>query len=317
MKGVRYPPDGPEFLRYEEVPDPDVADHEVLIQAEAISVEGGDLLHNRGSGLRVIGYQCAGTVLEVGAQVSRVQVGDRVVSIGMDGAYAQLRAAAETRCWQIPAHLGTEEAACVPISFATADDSLVEFGRLRAGGVVLIHAGAGGVGIAAIQLAKRAGAHVLATASRDDKLDRLAALGVDHGINYRTADFAAEVERLTDGRGADVVLDTVGGQVLQDSLRCLAYRGRCIMIGTSRQQPAPPIDVTGMQFKNQSLTGYFLGAELAASDRLRARIATLLSEVADGALRVFIDRRYALAEVTAAHAYAESRQPFGRVLLLP
>lgn len=317
MKAVRYQPGGPEVLRYEEVPDPSETDHEVLIRVEAISVEGGDPLHQPTSGPHVIGYQCAGTVLAVGPQVSRLQVGDRVVSVGPDGSYAELRAASAARCWQIPARLGTDEAACVPISFGTADDSLFEFGRLQAGDVALIHAGAGGVGIAAIQLAKRAGAQVLATASRDDKLDRLIGLGVDHGINYQTTDFATEVHRLTDGRGADVVLDTVGGRVLQDSLRCLAYRGRCISIGGAGRQPAQPLDPTGLQPKNQTLTGYYLGAELAAGDRARARIATLLAEVADGALRVVIDRRYALAEAAAAHAYVESRRSFGRILLLP
>jgi NADPH2:quinone reductase len=205
----------------------------------------------------------------------------------------------------------------VPIPFGTADDGLFEFGRLRAGEVALVHAGASGVGIAAIQLAKRAGARVLATASRDDKLERLAELGLDHGINYQTTDFADEVRRLTDGRGADVIIDSVGGQVLADSLRCLAYRGRLVSVGSAGRQPAEPLDVSVMRGNNQTFAGYFLGAELITGERAHARIAALLSDVAEGALRVVIDRTYPLADAAEAHAYIESRQAFGRVLLLP
>ena len=318
---VFYQPGGPDVLRYEDIPDPPVTSQDVLIRVEAISIEGGDTLHRASGeatgGPHVVGYQCAGTVLATGEQVSGVQVGDRVVSVGLDGSHAQLRAVPEAFCWPIPASLAAEEAACVPVPFGTADDGLFEFGRLRAGEYALIQAGAGGVGIAAIQLAKRAGAHVLATASRDSKLERLTALGLDHGINYQTTDTVAEVRRLTGGHGADVVIDSVGGPVLRDSLRCLAYRGRCISVGQAGRSPAEPLDVSPMRGNNQTFTTYFLGAELATSSRAHNRIAALLSDVASGALRVIIDRTYPLADAAAAHAYAESRQAVGRVLLIP
>ncbi len=128
----------------------------------------------------------------------------------MHGSHAELVAVPASFTWPIPDGLDLTSAACIPIAFGTADDCLFEFGRLQAGETVLVQAGAGGVGIAAIQLAKRAGATVLATASSDEKLARLEPLGLDHGINYRTDDFANVARRLTDGRGVDLVVDSVG-----------------------------------------------------------------------------------------------------------
>ena len=318
---VYYETGGPEVLRYEDVADPIPAANEVLVQVEAISIEGGDTLNRAGGEMtrrpHIVGYQCAGTIVDIGDQVTSYRCGDRVVTVGLDGSHATLRAVAEPFCWRIPDGLSTEEAACVPVPFGTADDCLFEFGRLTAGETALVHAGASGVGIAAIQLAKRAGAVVLATASSDAKLERLTELGLDHGINYVDRDFVAEVRRATDGRGADVVVDSVGGATLQGSLLCLAYRGRCITVGDAGREGGEPLDVSTLRPNNQSLTGYFLGAELFLGPRPHAHIAGHLDDIAAGRLRVVIDRRFALADAAAAHAFIESRQAFGRVLLLP
>lgn len=187
---VYYQAGGPEVFRYQDVPDPEPAPDGVLVRTEAISVEGGDTLHRASGevtgGPHVVGYQAAGTILAVGDQVTGFRPGQRAVTVGLDGSHAELRAVPQQFCWVIPAGLSTDEAACVPVAFGTAHDALFEFGRLQPGQTVLVHASAGGVGIAAIQLAKRAGARVLATASSDEKLARLAGLGLDHGINYRT-----------------------------------------------------------------------------------------------------------------------------------
>jgi NADPH2:quinone reductase len=205
----------------------------------------------------------------------------------------------------------------VPVSWGTADDCLFEFGHLVAGETALIHAGAGGVGIAAIQLAKRAGARVFATASSADKLARLEELGLDEGINYVADDFVTESRRLTDGRGVDVIVDSVGGATLQGSIRALAYRGRCVTVGDAGRAPAEQLDISTMRPNNQTLSGYFLGVELLLSPRPHAMIAGLLDDIARGELRVVIDRAFPLAEAGAAHAYIESRQAFGRVLITP
>jgi NADPH2:quinone reductase len=318
---VYYQTGGPDVFRFEDVPDPDVGPDDVLIRVEAVSIEGGDTL-NRLEGVlnrvpHIVGYQCAGTVIAVGVSVTPIAVGDRVVTVGLDGSHAQLRAVGQSFCWVISEGLSTEDAACVPVPFGTASDCLFEFGRLQAGESVLIHAGASGVGIAAIQMAKRAGARVLATASSDERLARLEEYGLDHGINYASSDFVEAVRALTGGVGADVIVDSIGGSNLQKSLHCLAYRGRCLTFGDAGREVTSRLDISTMRGNNQSLVGYFLGAELFVSPRPHALIAGILDEVASGHLRVVIDRRFPLDEAGEAHAYIESRQAFGRVLLIP
>ncbi len=318
---VYYETGSPDVFRYEDVPDPEPGATEFLVKVEAISIEGGDTLNRLGGAMNrvphVVGYQCAGTVVSTGAEVTGFAVGDRVVTVGIDGSHAELRAVSEPFAWKIPDGVSTDEAACVPVPFGTADDCLFEFGHLVAGETVLIHAGAGGVGIAAIQLAKRAGARVFATASSDDKLERLKELGLDEGINYARDDFVAEARRLTDGRGVDVIVDSVGGVTLQGSINALAYRGRCVTVGDAGRSVAEHLDISTMRPNNQTLSGYFLGAELLLFPRPHAMIAGLLTDIAKGELKVVIDRAFPLAEAAAAHAYIESRQSFGRVLLTP
>jgi NADPH2:quinone reductase len=318
---VYYETGGPDVFRYEDVPDPTCGPGEVLLRVEAVSIEGGDTLNRLGGDLaavpHIVGYQCAGVVVEVGEGVDDLAAGDRVVSVGLDGSHAELRVGGRAFCWPIPDGVTTEEAACVPVPFGTADDSLFEFGRLQAGETALIHAGASGVGIAAIQLAKRAGARVLATASSPERLDRLADLGLDHGIDYSAADFVEAVRTLTDGRGADVIVDSVGGSNLQRSLHCLAYRGRCVTFGDAGRETPSTLDISTMRANNQTLVGYFLGAELFLGTRAHAMIAGHLDDLAAGRLRVVIDRRFALEEAGEAHAYIENRLAFGRVLLIP
>jgi NADPH2:quinone reductase len=312
---------GPDVFRYEDVPDPSPGETEILVRVEAISIEGGDTLNRQGGAMNavphIVGYQCAGTVVDVGRRVDGFDVGDRVVTVGIDGSHAELRAVPEPFAWKIPDQLATDEAACVPVPWGTADDCLFEFGHLVAGETALIHAGAGGVGLAAIQLAKGAGARVLATASSDDKLERLRDYGLDDGINYVRSDFVAESRRLTEGRGVDVIVDSVGGATLQGSIRALAYRGRCVTVGDAGRSPAEHLDISTMRGNNQTLSGYFLGAELLLFPRAHAMIAGHLEAIARGAFRVVIDRAFPLAEAGAAHAYIESRRSFGRVLLIP
>jgi NADPH2:quinone reductase len=321
MKAAVYYENGaPSVFRYEEVPDPIPGPGEMLIGVEVVSIEGGDTLNRLGGPLvtvpHVVGYQCAGTVLSVGPDVSGFAVGDRVVSLAFHGSHAELRVAHPLTTWKIPDGLATELAACVPVAYGTAHDGLFEFGRLAEGETALVHAGAGGVGLAAIQMAKRAGARVIATASSDERLERLGPFGLDDGINYREKDFAAEVRSLTNNRGADVILDSVGGENLQKSLTALAYRGRCVTFGNAGRGEVTKLDTSMLGGSNQSLIGYFLGPELFVGSRAYAMIANVLEEVAAGDLRVEIDRRFALADAEEAHAFIESRQAFGRVVLL-
>ena len=204
---VYYEGGGPEVLRYEDVPDPQVGPRHVLIEVHTISIEGGDVLA-RGFGPGgptpfCGGYLASGIILEVGQDVTDRFVGQRVTTTDNGGSHASLRSVNSRSAWPIPDDMSLDTGACIPIPFGTADDSLFEFGRLRAAETVLIHAGASGTGLACIQLAKRAGATVIATASSKKRLDRLKEYGLDSGINYTEVDFEEAVTDLTHGKGPD------------------------------------------------------------------------------------------------------------------
>src|SRR3954462_12693053 len=215
---VIYENGGPDVLRYEGVPDPACPEGFVLVDVEAVSIEGGDVLARAGSAPpsapHVVGYLAAGTVAEVGPGVEDRAPGDRVVTLNAAGSHASRRAVPAMSTWPIPDGLDAASAACIPVAYGTAHECLFTAGGLQPGQTVLIQAGAGGVGTAAIQMAKQAGATVIATASSDDKLERLKAFGLDHGINYARESFVERTRALTGGRGADVILDSVGGETL-------------------------------------------------------------------------------------------------------
>ncbi|MEX0783990.1 MAG: zinc-binding dehydrogenase [Dehalococcoidia bacterium] len=318
---VYYQTGGPEVFRYEEVPDPQVRPGGIVVEVKAVGIQGGDTLHRSGGVLattpHVVGYQASGIVREAGERVTAFKPGDPVVATMGFGSHAELVSVAEGSAWKVPEGLSVEEAAGVPVEFGTADDCLFEFGHLKAGERVLIQAGGSGVGIAAIQLAKRAGATVLATASQDEKLERLKEYGLDHGINYRTQDVAEKTMEFTGGRGVDLVVDSVGGKTLEGSIASLAYRGRVSWVGNAGRDTDVP-QIWPMMQKNASITGVFLGAEMGvARDRTYAMIQRLLERCASGELKVVVDRKFPLAEAAEAHRYVEGRGSFGRVLLVP
>ncbi|MBA3811388.1 MAG: zinc-binding alcohol dehydrogenase family protein [Caulobacteraceae bacterium] len=320
MKAAVYYDNGdPSVFRYEEVADPQCHPKGVVIKVEAISVEGGDVLNRWRGALtarpHVVGYQAAGEIIEVGAEAGDLKVGQKVATVGASGSHAELRSVAATSAWPIPGGFDVGQASVIPVTFGTAEECLFEFGALKAGETVLVQAGAGGVGVAAIQLAKRAGATVIATASSDERLARLAPLGLDHPINYRREDVVQSVMRLTGDKGVDLVVDPVGGGTLQASILCLGYRGRISMVGAAGREPMK-VDVSTMMGGNRALRGVFLGAEIATY-RVRGNIQRLIDEAARGELKVLVDRAFPLREAAAAHAYIEARQAVGRVLLIP
>jgi NADPH2:quinone reductase len=318
---VIYENGAPDVLRYEEVPEPECPDGCVVVDAEAISIEGGDLLARVAGQLpsvpHIVGYLSAGTVSEVGAGVEGIAIGDRVVALNAAGSHATRRAVPAAMTWPIPDGLDAARAACVPVAFGTAQECLFTAGNLAEGKTVLIHAGAGGVGMAAIQLAKRAGATVIATASSDEKLERLKSFGLDHGINYASEDFVARTNELTESGGVAVVLDSVGGQNLVDSVGVLAYRGTLVSVGVAGRTGSA-IEAQSLWAKNNTLRGVYLGGALMAEHaRIHPMIGEMLERVASGELRVEIDRSFPLADAVAAHEYIEGRKAFGRVVLTP
>jgi NADPH2:quinone reductase len=200
----------------------------------------------------------------------------------------------------------------------TAHEALFELGQLKAGQVVLVHAGAGGVGMAAIQLARAADAKVVSTASSDEKLARLRAdFGLELGVNYRTSPLVEAVAKAVGPNAVNLVIDPVAGKTLQDSVGCLAYRGRIVNLGFAGRDLSPfnPLPLWG---KNASLQGFSLSASLQFEPaRVHAVIESCIARVARGELRVVIDRKFALKDAAAAHTFMESRGVYGRVVMVP
>jgi NADPH2:quinone reductase len=318
---VYYETGAPDVFRYEEVADPVCQPGAVLIEVKAISIEGGDVLNRAGGEMpsrpHIVGYQCAGIIREVGSQVTDRKVGQAVVVVMPFGSHAAMVAVAGQQTFPVPEGLNLETAACIPIAYGTAHECLFEFGRLKSGETVLIQAGAGGVGLAAIQMAKRKGATVLATASSDEKLERLKEFGLDHGINYRSGDWVSKARSLSGGRGVDLVVDSVG-TTIAGSIEATGYRGRVVQVGNAGRAEDRRFDLSVLSQMNRSFTGVFFGGALMFEpQRGRPLVEQLIGDVADGLLKVVIDRTYPLAEAAAAHAHIESRQAFGRVVLVP
>ena len=318
---VYYQTGGPEVLKYEDVAEPLLRPGGVLIDVAAIAIQGGDTLKRTGGALatkpHIVGYQAAGIVREVGEGVTAFTKGQQVVATMGFGSHAEVISVPAAAVWAVPAGLSLQEAAGIPIEFGTADDCLFEFGRLKAGETVLIQAGASGVGLAGIQLAKAAGATVLATASSDERLERLKEYGLDHGINYTKVDAAKEVLEYTNGAGVNLVVDSVGGSTLEGSVAMLAYRGRISWVGRAGREPRPP-EIGAIMGKNASITGVFLGAEMAMNPtRTHPMIESLIARVAKKELTVVIDSTFPLSDAEGAHRHIESRKAFGRVLLIP
>jgi len=322
MKAAVYYENGaPDVFRYETVDEPECGPEDVLIEIKAVSIEGGDLINREIRPLaripHIVGYQCAGVVKAVGENVRDRKPGDRVVAILSWGSHAQRVAAPASDTWLIPDLLDMTVAAAVPVAWGTAHECLFEVGGLVRGQSVLIHAGAGALGLAAIQLAHRIGATVYATASDDRRLSRLTSFGMTAGINYVKSDFVKEISRLTNGRGVDLIIDSIAGRTLTQGVQALAFKGRIVTVGVSgRDQEA--LDPVSLWRGNQSLHGVFFPTLLDNEHaRVHGTVQTLLERVAAGELEVVIDKTFPLEEAQTAHAYVKSRQAFGRVILLP
>ena len=206
----------------------------------------------------------------------------------------------------------------IPVEFGTADDCLFEFGRLEAGEHVLVQAGAGGVGLAAIQLAKAAGATVSRPPMRDGRLERLHDYGLDHGIDYTEQDVPAEIMRLTDGRGVDLVVDPIGGRTLEGSIAALAYRGRISWMGNAGRDDQPPRHLAAHGEERIShVPCSSPWSSRSSPSGPTSSIAKLIERIGRGELRAVVDRTFPLADAAEAHRYVEAGTAFGRVVILP
>jgi NADPH2:quinone reductase len=318
---VYYQNGGPEVFRIEESPTPVPQSGEVLIQIKSISIEGGDLISREMFPLEtvphIVGYQCSGVVIGLGADTQGFSLGQRVLSVTKWGSHAEYIAVEASRVWPLPDNLSLDEASAVPVTFFTAHECLFTFGKLQAGQTVLIHGGSGALGLTAIQLAKAAGATVITTGADNEKLERLKEFGADYLINYRTSNFVEEINKITNGHGVDLVVDSVGGANLEKSIQSLRFRGIVTFVGgTGRDNTLlNPYDLWP---KNATVSGVFIPMTMEFERRrLHEVVATYLQDIAESKYQVVLDRSFSLDEVVAAHQYILDKKAFGRVIMHP
>jgi NADPH2:quinone reductase len=259
--------------------------------------------------------EVAGVVDAVGDGVGR-EVGDRVVSMSGGGGYAEYAVVDAAGLFDVPEGMSFEEAAGFPVQFLTAHNCLHGWGGLEAGESVLIHAAAGGVGTAAVQLAREAGAEVFGTASTAEKLETAAELGCDHPINYTEEDFVEAAKAETE-HGLDLVLDGVGGETTERSLDALREFGRMVSYGAASGEPGrPPTDE--LLFGNKTVIGYHLGRALARRpNRVLGAVPELTGMLEEGTLAVQVGHEFDLEAAAEAHEFIEARKSSGKVVLVP
>jgi NADPH2:quinone reductase len=304
-----------------DVEKPDPGEGELRIEVKAAGINFADVMQRRGhyhggpEPPYIAGLEVAGVVDAVGEGVGR-SVGDRVVSLVGRGGYAEYAIADARGVLDVPEGMSFEEAAGFPVQFLTAHNCLHEWGGLEEGESVLIHAAAGGVGTAAVQLAREAGARVFGTASTAEKLEKASELGCDVPINYTEEDFVARVREETD-YGVDLVLDGIGGDTTEESLDALTEFGRMVSYGAASGRPGrPPTDA--LLFGNKSVIGYHLGRAIERRPmRVMGAVPELTELLADGTLEVQVGHTFDLEEAAAAHEFIEDRKSSGKVVLLP
>jgi NADPH2:quinone reductase len=315
-------PGGPEMLVPEQRPLPSPAEGEVLVKVAAAGVNRPDVMQRQGlypppaGATDIPGLEIAGEVVALGAGVKRWQLGDKVMALVVGGGYAEYCLAHESHALPVPPDLTLVEAAAIPETFFTVWHNAFERGRLKAGETLLVHGGSSGIGTAAIQLAKAFGARVIATAGSVEKCDACRSLGADVAVNYKAQDFVAAVKAATDGKGANVVLDMVGGDYIERNYEAAAVEGRVVQIAFQGSSKAT-VDFRRILLKRLTHTGSTLRAR-SISDKgaiARAVEERVLPLIAAGQVRPLIDSTFPLVQAAAAHARMETSTHIGKIVL--
>jgi NADPH2:quinone reductase len=322
MKAIRaHEYGGPEALRYEEAPLPEPSSGEARVKIEAAGVNFIDVYHRTGRypGQLPItpGVEGAGVVDALGPDVSELKSGDRVAYAMHQGSYGEYAVVPAWRLVLIPDSVDTRLAAAVMLQGMTAHYLTHTIYPLRPDDTALVHAAAGGVGLLLTQMAKRRGARVIGTVSTEEKAHLAREVGADEVILYTQTDFEAETKRLTNGEGVNVVYDSVGKTTFDNGLNCLKPRGYMVLYGAS-SGPAPPLDPQVLAAKGSLfLTRPSLAHYSADREEILRRSGDLFEWMADGQLKVRVDKAYPLADAAEAHRYMEGRKTRGKLLLMP
>jgi len=323
MQAIVFDEPGDEsVLRLGEVPEPTLGSGEVRLAVAACAVNRADLLQRQGlyppppGASELLGLECAGRVLEVGEGVSGWRPGDRAMALLAGGGYAEQVVVHAGSLLPVPAGLGLEQAAALPEVYLTVFLTVFQLGGLGAGDAVLVHGGGSGIGTACTQLAKLAGATVVATAGSDEKCRRCLELGADAAVNYREGDFVAGARDATGGRGVDVVLDSIGAPYLEKNLAALDVGGRLVLIGLMGGAKAE-INLGALLARRLQVIGSTLRArpveEKAAL--VEAFLARFGADLEKGALAPVVDRVLPLADAAAAHRAMKASEHFGKIVL--
>lgn len=322
MKAIRIErTGGPEVLRLAKVPLPEPAAGQVRIRVAAAGINFIDVYRRVGLYAMSLpftpGGEVAGIVDAIGAEVSEFAVGDPVATADAAGGYAEFTLVSADRCVLVPVNVTARDAAAVMLQGMTAHYLVHGAYRLQRGDACLVHAAAGGVGLLLCQMAKRIGARVIGTVSTDAKAALARAAGADEIVFYTRENLVERVKALTGGRGVQVVYDSVGRTTFDAGLDCLAPRGTMVLFGQS-SGPVPPIDLQILNRKGSLfVTRPTLGHYTASREELLVRANAVLGAVADGSLKVRIDRELPLAQAADAHRLLESRASSGKLLLIP
>lgn len=325
MKAIVIPQYGaPEVLSLQDIPDPVPGPEDLVVRVRATALNRADILQRRGMypqpgpkpEFEIPGLEFAGEVAAIGSRVTDHQVGDRVMGLLAGGGYAEKILVHQRLASTVPAMLSFEQAAAVPEAFITAHDALMQC-SLVCGETVLVHAAGSGVGTAAIQIAKAMGASmVIGTAGSAEKLASARGLGLDHGIDYKTENFAERVLELTGGRGVDVLIDFIGASYLESNVRALANKGRMVVVGLmggfSGDLPLGQLMQKRLTIRGTLLRSRSLEEKAAAT---RAFEKSVLPHFESGLLRAVVDTVFPLAEAAEAHRLMEANANFGKIVL--
>jgi NADPH2:quinone reductase len=322
MKAIRiHTPGGPEALKFDDVPEPTPGPGQALVKLAAAGVNFIDVYFRTGMYKAelplTIGMEAGGTVTAVGANVSEVKVGDKVAYTGVTGAYAEQAVVPASKLVVLPAGVSTKQGAAAMLQGMTAHYLACSTYPLKKGDTCLVHAAAGGVGLLLCQIAKLRGARVIGTVSTDDKAKLAREAGADETIIYTRQDFEAEVKRMTDGKGVQVVYDAVGKTTWDKSLNSLAPRGLIALYGAS-SGPIGQIDPQIFNAKGSLfMTRPSLVHYTATREELLQRAGEVLGWVRDGKLKLRMEFEFPLKDAAEAHRALEGRKTTGKVLLTP
>jgi NADPH:quinone reductase len=316
-------PGGPQVLQPVRRPVPDVGPREVLVRVVAAGVNRPDLLQRAGhyppppGASDIPGLEVSGEVVRVGSEVKEPALGDEVCALVAGGGYAQYTAVPAVQCLPVPATLSVEEAAALPETFFTVYLNAFERAGLRAGETFLVHGGSSGIGTTAIMLGKAFDTRVIVTAGSAEKCAACLQLGADHAINYKEENFVAATLRVTDGKGADVILDMVGGSYVPRNIAAAVVNGRIALIATQGGTTAE-VDLRALMHKRLTITASTLRAQPIEN---KGRLAAALREhvwplFTSKRLRPHIHARFPLTRAAAAHELMESGKHIGKIILL-